>query len=251
MLRRPPSFAAGSLLTILATPHSKSFQPAVVRTWLRRRRSVATRARARGTLAGRPAKEVEPRIAKRRAAAGIALARMPAAARARTRTGGGRAWRTRVRARARVANEATSARRSPTRRTIIGAAGRARADVSVSNKSASSPRRSFFHTRRGRNLRVEPRGRTSLTSAARLEHFPFSVDPNGTSQMAGRSSPATPEFDLASRGFPRPGAPPRRLFAGDAVPGTPPPSRSRRVRPRPPRAGNPPSPRTFPWTASD
>ena len=89
MLRRPPSFAAGSLLTILATPHSKSFQPAVVSTWLRRRRSVATRARcARAeTLAGRPAKEVEPRIAKRRAAAGIALARMPAAACMLTRTG--------------------------------------------------------------------------------------------------------------------------------------------------------------------
>ena len=264
MLRRPPSFAAGSLLTILATPHSKSFQPAVVSTWLRRRRSVATR--ARGARARRRSRDDPPRRwnraspndAPRRGSRSRACRRRRACSRAREK----RVHETRVRARARVS--AGDPRRSPPYIIIIRTAGRLRCPAC---RRASSPRRiSVFHTRRvakphlaanlATNLRCSaaasftPSPPRTTQSALLLHFFPFSVDPktspDGRSFLPRHPDPTSPRAVS-------PAAPAVAGVSSPArpVPGTPPRVPSPPTRPRPPRAGNPPSPRTFPWTASD
>ena len=206
MLRRPPSFAAGSLLTILATPHSKSFQPAVVSTWCvgdeasRRAREMRARGDARGTT--RQGGGTAHRQTTRRGGD-----------RARAHAGGG------VHAHAHGRNECTE--RASVRGRVCPLATRDDRHLITSSSAQRTSAKSrcerassraardeflFFHTRRvAKSARTSP---ANLAANLLLHFFPFSVDPK-TSQMAGRSSPATPEFDLASRGFPG-GAPRRR-----------------------------------------
>ena len=68
-LRRPPSAAAGSLLTTVAVPHSKSFHPAVVRTCVARDAEARRAANARLIEGGAAWTNAERPAVSRRAAA--------------------------------------------------------------------------------------------------------------------------------------------------------------------------------------